>query len=201
MSGDWRADVLKFWFGLDPKQWWKSDPALDHQIKQHFLKLWAEKRQLPVDSFLHDPLTALAGVILFDQFSRNMVRGHADAYSTDTLALAIAKGAVERRFDEKLQPDERKFLYMPFQHSEDLRTRTGRCFCQNRRAIARLCQAPRVIEVRPLPHRNAMLGVRRNAVTGSDIVERGSGVFPTGIPVRPRASVKPGRRGSRPSMV
>lgn len=120
MSGDWRADVLKFWFGLDPKQWWKSDPALDHQIKQHFLKLWAEKRQLPVDSFLHDPLTALAGVILFDQFSRNMVRGHADAYSTDTLALAIAKGAVERRFDEKLQPDERKFLYMPFQHSEDL---------------------------------------------------------------------------------
>jgi len=27
---DWRADVLKFWFGLDPKKWWKADPDLDH---------------------------------------------------------------------------------------------------------------------------------------------------------------------------
>ena len=117
---DWRSDVLKFWFGLDPRQWWKADPELDHRIREQFLKLWTEKRQLPVDSFLNDPLTALAGVILFDQFPRNMLRDHADAYSTDHLALAIAKGAVDARLDEQLQPQERKFLYMPFQHSENL---------------------------------------------------------------------------------
>ena len=117
---DWRSDVLKFWFGLDPRQWWKADPELDHRIREQFLKLWTEKRQLPVDSFLNDPLTALAGVILFDQFPRNMLRDHADAYSTDHLALAIAKGAVDARLDERLQPQERKFLYMPFQHSENL---------------------------------------------------------------------------------
>ena len=93
-AGDWRADVLKFWFGLQPKQWWNGGPELDHRIRQSFLKLWAEKRQLPVDAFLGDPLTAAAAVILFDQFPRNMFRGHADAYSTDHLALAIAKGAV-----------------------------------------------------------------------------------------------------------
>ena len=120
MSGEWRADVLKFWFRLEPKQWWRGGPELDHRIKQNFVKLWLEKRQLPPEDFLTDPLTALAGVILFDQFSRNMFRGHADTYSTDTLALAIAKGAVERGFDEELAPDERKFLYMPFQHSENL---------------------------------------------------------------------------------
>ena len=117
---DWRSDVLRFWFGLDPKQWWKTNPELDHRIREQFLKLWTEKRQLPVDSFLNDPLTALAGVILFDQFPRNMLRDHADAYSTDHLALAIAKGAVDARLDEQLQPQERKFLYMPFQHSENL---------------------------------------------------------------------------------
>jgi uncharacterized protein (DUF924 family) len=117
---DWRSDVLKFWFGLEPSQWWKTDPALDHRIKQKFLKLWAEKRQLPVDTFLTDPLTGLAGVILFDQFPRNMFRDHADSYSTDHLALAIAKGAIDKCFDEELPPDERKFLYMPFQHSEHL---------------------------------------------------------------------------------
>ena len=117
---DWRSDVLNFWFGLDAKQWWKADPALDHRIKQSFLKLWAEKRQLPADSFLTDPLTALAAVILFDQLPRNMFRGHADQFATDHLALAVAKEAISNGLDEELQKDERKFLYMPFQHSENL---------------------------------------------------------------------------------
>ena len=117
---DWRADVLKFWFGLDPKQWWKTDRAIDHQIKQRFLKLWADKRQLPADSFLADPLIALAGVILFDQFPRNMFRNNAEQFATDHLALAIAKSAVDLGFDDELEPKERGFLYMPFQHSENL---------------------------------------------------------------------------------
>ena len=117
---DWRSDVLKFWFGLSTEQWWRGGSELDHRIKQCFLKLWAEKRQLPVDAFLTDPLTALAAVILFDQFPRNMFRGHADAYSTDHLALAIAKAAVANRLDDQLDKAERKFLYMPFQHSENL---------------------------------------------------------------------------------
>jgi uncharacterized protein (DUF924 family) len=117
---DWRADVLKFWFGLDKEQWWRGGPELDQRIKQGFLKLWAEKRQLPVESFLDNPLTALAGVILFDQFPRNMFRGNAEQFATDPLALGIAKGALDKNFDDELQPQERAFLYMPFQHSENL---------------------------------------------------------------------------------
>ena len=120
MSGDWRADVLRFWFGLEPEQWWNGGAELDERIRRQFLELWQKKRQLPVESFLDDPLTAVAGVILFDQFPRNMFRGHADAYSTDPLALGIAKEAVARGLDKQLAPDERKFLYMPFQHSEKL---------------------------------------------------------------------------------
>ena len=75
--------VLKFWFGLKPGNGGKAARSLDHRIKQHFLKLWAEKRQLPVEAFLDDPLTAIAAVILFDQFPRNMFRGHADQFATD----------------------------------------------------------------------------------------------------------------------
>ena len=120
MSGDWRAQVLKFWFGLEPEQWWRGGPELDERIRRDFLKLWYEKRQLPADAFLDDPLTAAAAVILFDQFPRNMFRGHADAYSTDPLALGIAREAVARGLDKRLAPEERKFLYMPFQHSENL---------------------------------------------------------------------------------
>ena len=117
---DWRSDVLKFWFGLKPEQWWRGPPELDEQVRDRFLDLWKEKRQLPPESFLDDPLTAAAGVIMFDQFPRNMFRGHADQFSTDHLALAIARAAIDRGFDDQLEPRERGFLYMPFQHSEDL---------------------------------------------------------------------------------
>jgi uncharacterized protein (DUF924 family) len=117
---DWRSDVLKFWFGLEPEQWWKRDPALDHRIKQQFLKLWAEKRQLPVDAFTSDPLTALAAVVLFDQLPRNMFRDDAQQFATDHLALAIAKSAVDEDFNKELTGRERGMLYMPFQHSENL---------------------------------------------------------------------------------
>jgi uncharacterized protein (DUF924 family) len=120
MRADWRSHVLKFWFGLKPEQWWRGGSELDHRIKENFLKLWAEKRQLPAESFLTDPLTAAAAVILFDQFPRNMFRGHADQFATDHLALAIAKGALDKGFDKELERDERKFLYMPFEHSESL---------------------------------------------------------------------------------
>lgn len=163
MSGDWRADVLKFWFGLRPEQWWNGGAELDHRIKQQFLKLWAEKRELPVEAFLGDPLTALAGTILFDQFPRNMFRGHADAYSTDHLALAIAKAAVAIGVDEQLQQVERKFLYMPFQHSENLddQNRAVLLFTQieDEEQIKWAKHHRDIIErFGRFPHRNAILG-------------------------------------------
>ena len=177
MAGDWRSDVLQFWFGLDPEQWWRGPPELDDQIRDRFLELWKEKRQLPPESFLGDPLTAVAGVILFDQFPRNMFRGHADQYSTDPLALAIAKGAIDRKLDEQLEPKERGFLYMPFQHSENL--------ADQDRAILLLTQLgdPEQLHYAKLhrdiiarfgrfPHRNAMLGrqPRADEVAAGEIV-------------------------------
>jgi uncharacterized protein (DUF924 family) len=163
LSDDWRADVLKFWFGLTPEQWWNGTPELDHRVKQQFLKLWFAKRQLPADLFLGDPLTALAGVILFDQFPRNMFRGDAEQFATDPLALAIAKGAMDRKLDEQLQPEERNFLYMPFQHSENLADQDRAVLLQtatNRSNFAEAAKKHRDVIARfgRFPHRNAILG-------------------------------------------
>jgi uncharacterized protein (DUF924 family) len=163
VSADWRSDVLKFWFELDPKQWWNGGPELDHRIKQTFLKLWAEKRQLPVEAFLTDPLTALAGVILFDQFPRNMFRGSADQFATDQIALAIAKEAIAKGFDEELQKVERKFLYMPFQHSENLddQNRAVLLFAEigDEHQLGYAKKHRAIIErFGRFPHRNAILG-------------------------------------------
>jgi uncharacterized protein (DUF924 family) len=116
----WQDEVLSFWFGLTDEQWWKADPALDAAIRDRFLTLWERERENVPDAFLGSARDATAAVILFDQFPRNMFRGHADQFSTDPLALAVAKGAVERRLDEAMSPAERGFLYMPFQHSEVL---------------------------------------------------------------------------------
>jgi uncharacterized protein (DUF924 family) len=120
MAEPWTRQVLDFWFGLESERWWKADPELDEQVRERFLELWEEQKQRPVSDFLGSPGEALAAVVLFDQFPRNMFRGHADQFSTDLLALAIAKNAIDGGLDEQMSPAERGFLYMPFQHSEDL---------------------------------------------------------------------------------
>ena len=160
---NWADRVVDFWFGLSPEQWWSGGKDLDEACRDTFLDLHAEKRQLPPESFLADPRTALAAVILFDQLPRNMFRGHADQFMTDSLALAVARGAVDRDYDEQLSKDEKTFLYMPFQHSEQL--------ADQRRSLALFTalgddwllgfarKHHDIIErFGRFPHRNAMLG-------------------------------------------
>ncbi|KKC24191.1 DUF924 family protein [Sphingomonas sp. SRS2] len=115
------AAILSFWFDeVGPERWWTRSDETDAVIAERFGALWAEWRSRTPDSFLASADEAVAGVILFDQFSRNLFRGHADAFSTDPLALAIATGALDRGLDAEMTGDQLSFLYMPFQHSEVL---------------------------------------------------------------------------------
>jgi uncharacterized protein (DUF924 family) len=172
----WHDEIIAFWFSLDPRQWWKSDPELDETIRQCFGKLWQRQRELPPERFLSSPDDALAAVILFDQFPRNMFRGHADQFSTDPLALAVARAAVDRELDQPLEPQERGFLYMPFQHSEDLadQKRSVLLFTalgdDNQLKYARLHRD--VIErFGRFPHRNQVLGrePREDEIAAGDV--------------------------------
>ena len=174
---DWRSDVLKFWFGLDPQQWWRGPPELDDQIRERFLDMWKDKRQLPPESFLDDPLTAIAAVLLFDQFPRNMFRASAEQFATDTLALKVAKGAVDGHLDEQLSEDERKFLYMPFEHSEDLADQDRAILLFTKLGDADTLEFARkhrdiIARFGRFPHRNAMLGrqPRADEIAAGDVV-------------------------------
>jgi uncharacterized protein (DUF924 family) len=174
---DWRREILTYWFELDPKQRWRSDAGVDDEIRERFTKLWSEKRQLPVEAFLDDPLSALAAVILFDQFPRNMFRGTAEQFATDHIALAIAKSAVDREFDDRMQPQERGFLYMPFQHSEALadQNRSVQLFTAlgDDYQLGFAKKHHDVIErFGRFPHRNAILGraPRPEEVAAGDVV-------------------------------
>ena len=66
LEANWTDEVIGFWFGLRPEQWWKADETLDSEVRERFEELWQEQRQLPAESFLTDPHRALAAVILFE---------------------------------------------------------------------------------------------------------------------------------------
>ena len=169
MSGAWVDEILGFWFSHGRDQWWKADKAFDLEIKDRFGRLWEEQRENVPEAFLGDADDALAAVILFDQFPRNMFRGHADQFSTDPLALAVAKGAVERGFDDGMTPDGRGFLYMPFEHSEDLRDQRHSLLLftalGNDEMLLYARKHHEVIErFGRFPHRNAILGRKPTAI-------------------------------------
>ena len=76
----WPGEILSFWFDeLESDDWWTKNDAIDRRIEKRFLELWQEQKSKTADVFLGSPETALAAVILDDQFPRNMFRDRADA--------------------------------------------------------------------------------------------------------------------------
>ena len=113
--------ILDFWFReIGADGWWTRSDRTDATIRARFLRLWEQWRTRSAECFLGTARDALAAIVLFDQFSRNMFRGRAEAFATDALALEIAKCTVDRGLDLSLTRQERCFLYMPFMHSEEL---------------------------------------------------------------------------------
>jgi uncharacterized protein (DUF924 family) len=148
-------------------EWFGKDPAFDAQIRERFEALIAEALAGGLGEWCNTPQGALARVLLLDQFTRNAYRDTPAAFSGDARALATARDAIARGFDRELGPLERWFLYMPFQHSEDLadQERSVALF----QALARDTglTAPLSYVVRHadivrrfgrFPHRNAILG-------------------------------------------
>jgi uncharacterized protein (DUF924 family) len=118
---DWAEQLLHFWFSeSSDSDWFGGGPGYDAAVRERFAGWRDALRAYPTESFLTDPRTALAAVILFDQVPRNAFRGQAEAFATDHLALAIARAAVAGAFDASLSKDECLFLYLPFEHSEDI---------------------------------------------------------------------------------
>jgi len=119
MTDQWIEEILSFWFEeVGEKRWFDSSPELDQAIRDRFGALYERLAANLPDKAIKDQRAALAAVILFDQFPRNMQRGTAAAFVTDDLALRIARDALDRNFDDGLTPGEKQFLYMPFMHSE-----------------------------------------------------------------------------------
>lgn len=66
------------------------------------------------------PHGLLAMIILADQFSRNIHRGHPAMYALDPIALSLCQEGLAKKVDQQLWPIERVFFYMPLQHAESI---------------------------------------------------------------------------------
>ena len=112
-------NVLRFWFAeIDPGQWWKADPGFDAAVRKRFEDLHRSAHLGELWQWRTEPRGRLAEIIVLDQFSRNLYRGTARAFASDPMALALAQEAVAGSHDAALPPQERVFIYMPYQHSE-----------------------------------------------------------------------------------
>ncbi len=113
----WVEDVLHFWFELGEPQWFTRSEEVDAAIRERFLEL---HRRLVAEAFgTLAPRPLLAVVIVLDQFSRNLFRDSPRAFAADPVALRLARKGIEHGFDLALRREERHFLYLPFEHSEN----------------------------------------------------------------------------------
>ncbi len=165
-AGDppWVQDVLSFWFReLEQEAWFRKSDVTDALIQDRFLALYEILAVTPAQDALASPRTALAAVIVLDQFSRNMFRGSPKAFAADPVAREIARGAVERGYDQGFDLHGRAFFYLPFEHSEDLpdQEKSVALFTPlGDESYTQYAIAHRDIIARfgRFPHRNAVLG-------------------------------------------
>lgn len=104
------------------KMWFEKSDAADEKIRQRFGKLHEVMSGGPLarDWAASGAKERLAAIIVLDQFSRNMFRESARAYTQDLLALDLAREGVAKGDDINLSEAERIFFYLPFEHSEDM---------------------------------------------------------------------------------
>ncbi|GFR95555.1 membrane protein [Elysia marginata] len=113
------SDIITFWFEeIAPRQWFVKDSDFDEQIRQRFSDVHQAATRCELSPWRETPEGRLAEVIILDQFSRNLYRDTAQAFASDSLALALAQEAVSNGHDKALTPHQKAFLYMPWMHSE-----------------------------------------------------------------------------------
>ena len=116
------AEILHFWFGEDNElrpQWFRKDAAFDALIGERFGASIEQALAGGLAGWAEAPGSALARILLLDQFTRNVFRDTPRAFAGDAQALAAARSMLARGHDRALPPLRRVFAYLPFEHAED----------------------------------------------------------------------------------
>lgn len=113
--------ILEYWYSNKVKPlWFNSKPEFDQEIKSNYENIWVEVLRGEYISWSESAEGCLALAIILDQFPLNMFRGEVKSFSSEAMAIKIAKKAIELEFDKIIEKDKVSFLYMPLMHSENI---------------------------------------------------------------------------------
>jgi uncharacterized protein (DUF924 family) len=116
-----QEDILNFWiYVVGRERWFKEDFALDQTISERFLPAYEQAAKGELKSWEDTPEGMLALMLLLDQFPRRMFRGTSRAFETDELALDLARDAIIKHFDDRIDKQYKLLFYLPFLNSESL---------------------------------------------------------------------------------
>lgn len=193
------AAVLEYWFGspdaaadVAPNNalWFGGGEAVDEEIRRRFGERVAEARAGRLSGWCDTAAGTLALVVLLDQFSRNLHRGHGATWACDPACQRIVLRALALGFDRALGVVQRGVLLLTFQHAEDrLMQRAGvRLYAQlaaeapphhQQTTAAWLEYAIKhravVEQFGRFPHRNAAIGRKTTAKERAFLDEHGAG--------------------------
>ena len=169
-------EVLHFWFGAPDvpdygssrSVWFRKDAAFDRQIAERFSSLIESALAGELAHWHREAAPALAQILVLDQFTRNVFRDQPRAFAGDARALAAARAMVAAGQHHGLMPVQRAFVYLPFEHAEDVvaQDESVRLFTELAAAAPELAgmldYAHRhrnvIAAFGRFPHRNALLG-------------------------------------------
>jgi uncharacterized protein (DUF924 family) len=113
-------NILNFWVAeIGPDRWFKADPALDAMTREQFLGIHEQAARGGLKEWEETPEGVLCLMLLLDQFPRMMFRGTVRAYATDEQALELARTAIIRHFDDRIDKSYKLLFYLPFAHAEN----------------------------------------------------------------------------------
>ena len=159
-------EILDFWFAEGRQDFWfEKNAAFDAEVRRVLLPHLQTALTGRYESWRREPRGCLALVLLLDQVPRNVYRDTPRAFATDAAAVAVSRHALAEGFDRALATiDERMFLYIPLEHSEDLKDQQDcvRLVAMMEGAAEFLSYAERhrdiIARFGRFPHRNAILG-------------------------------------------
>jgi uncharacterized protein (DUF924 family) len=113
--------VLNFWlYEIDREKWFANDPELDSLIRDRFQGMYEQAVAGELKFWENTPEGMLALLLLLDQFPRRMFRGLPRAFETDGLAIDLARSAIIKHFDDRIDKQYKLLFYLPFLNSEDM---------------------------------------------------------------------------------
>lgn len=156
-------EIVNFWRSAGYRKWFARDDAFDAEFRRRFEAAHFAAARGEYDAWMASAESALALLVLLDQFPRNCFRGNAHSYATDGLARHYAERAVRAGFDLRIEGALRMFFYLPYEHSEAIadQDRSMELFAGIGDAeLMKYAQLHRDLIERfgRFPHRNAALG-------------------------------------------